>query len=183
MGVLYLYMIEFIKRYKGYIAVYVFGFLTCLIVWLLNSNHKLKKEIIEIEKPVITVKTEVKTDTVTITKTIPKPEYITETVIRRDTIEKETIIPIVQRQYLTEINTDTVKGEITAVVSGYEATLDTLNYKLNIYPKSEIITIQEQITKYKQKKINFGIYGGVGYSVFTHKPDLQVGIGIVFTPF
>lgn len=157
--------------------------MTCLVIWLCFSNHELKKEIIEVEKPVIKVRTETKVDTVTMTKTIPKPEYIKETIIRTDTVTKDTVIHFTSRDYVTQISNDTVKGEIKATVSGYEAVLDTIQYNLNIYPKTITNTVETQIIKYKQKKINFGIYGGVGYSVFSRQPDLQVGIGIVFTPF
>lgn len=176
-------MVQFLEKYKGVLIGFVVGFLVCLAIWLLNTNHELKKEIIEVEKPVVTVKTETRIDTVTITKTVPKPEYITETIIRVDTIENETTIPIVQRQYSTLIDTDTVKGEINATVSGFQPVLDTLSYNLNIFPRTETITITEQITKYKQKKINFGVFVGPSYNTISKKFDLSVGCGIVFTPF
>lgn len=176
-------MTEFIKKYKGYIISFFGGFLICLIIWLCCSNHDLKKEIIEIEKPVVSVKTETKIDTVTLTKTIPKPQYIKETIIRVDTIENETPIPIVQRKYITEIDTDTVKGTINTTVSGYEATLDTIQYNLNIYPKTVTNTVETQIIKYNQKKINFGVFVGPTYNILNKNFDLSVGVGLVFTPF
>lgn len=184
-------MIDFIKKYKGYIISFIGGFLVCLIIWLCSSNHDLKKELTNVSEPKITTKTEVKkeikTDTVTVYKEVAKPEYITETIIRTDTVKEETVLPIVQRGYVETIDNDSIKGKIETVVSGYNPQVDSIRYKFELYPKTITNTVEttvtKEVTKYKQKKINFGIYGGVGYSVFNRQPDLQVGIGIVFTPF
>lgn len=184
-------MVEFIKKYKGYIISFIGGFLVCLLIWLCSSNHELKKEIIEVENPKITTKTEVetiiKTDTVTIYKEVVKPEYITETIIRTDTIKEETVVPIVQRGYIEMIDNDSIKGKIETVVSGYNPQLDSIKYKFEFYPKTITNTVEttvtKEVTKYKQKKINFGVFVGPTYNFISKKFDLSVGCGIVFAPF
>lgn len=125
------------------------------------------------------LKWQTKTDT--IYKTISKPIYLTETVIRTDTIKQDTILPIVQRDYLTSINTDSVSGEIYAKISGYNAVLDTLSYKLHIPTKTITNTVETQITKYKQKHLNWGITAGFGYGITTKHPDLFIGLGVQYS--
>lgn len=137
-----------------------------------------KKEIITVEKPVIKyqTKTEIKTDT--IYKTISKPQYITETIIRTDTIKADTAVNFVQREYYTTINTDTITGQIKAVISGVNPTLDTLQYNLHIPIKTVTNEITVERTKYKQKHWNFTVGVGGGYGLINRKADIFVG-GVV----
>lgn len=168
-----------VKKYIKEIISFAIGVLITSMVFLIFQNHELKQEIITVEKPVVKwqTKTEIKTDT--IYKTISKPKYLTETVIRTDTIKQDTILPIVQRDYLTSINTDSVSGEIYAKISGYNAVLDTLSYKLYIPTKTVTNTVETQITKYKKKRCNIGFFIGPSYNVFNRSVDLSVGVGIV----
>lgn len=164
-----------VKKYIKEIISFAIGAIIASMVFLIFQNHELKKEIITVEKPVVKwqTKTEIKTDT--IYKTISKPIYLTETIIRTDTIKQDTILPIVQRDYLTSINTDSVSGEIYAKISGYNAVLDTLSYKLYIPTKTVTNTVETQITKYKQKHWNFTVGVGGGYGLFSRKADIFVG--------
>ena len=157
--------------FEKYIICFVIGMLLGVSITLLFN----KQEIITVEKPVIKyqTKTEIKTDTVY--KEIIKPTYLTETVIRTDTIKQDTILPIVQRDYLTSINTDSVSGEIYAKISGYNAVLDTLSYKLYIPTKTVTNTVETQITKYKQKHWNFTVGVGGGYGLINRKADIFIG--------
>lgn len=172
---------EIVKRYIKEIISFAIGVLITSMVFLISQNHELKQEIITVENPVIKyqTKTEIKTDT--IYKTISKPKYLTETIIRTDTIKQYTILPIIQRDYTTAINTDSVSGEIYAKISGYNAVLDTLSYKLYIPTKTITNTVETQITKYKQKHFNWGITAGFGYGITTKRPDLFVGLGVQYT--
>lgn len=118
----------------------------------------------------------IKTDTITITKEIikPVPHYITK--IKNDTIITTDIdtlfLPIEQKQYITEINNDSVKGQIKAVLSGYNASLDTLQYNLSF----------EQKTLLKQRKWSFtvGPAIGIGYDLNNKKFNPYIGIGLTF---
>ena len=180
---LYSDMLKFISTYKQFILGYIMGALCIGVAWLITSNNELKNEIVEVSQPKVEIKTVTKTDTVTITRTVPKPEYVTETIIKTDTIQilnNDTIVekkPIdyTKRQYCTIVDNDTVKGEIKATVSGYEATLDTLSYNLNIYPKTVTNTITSEITKYKTKHWNFTLGVGAGYGLINRKPDIFIG--------
>lgn len=166
---------EMVKKYIKEIISFAIGVLITSMVFLIFQNHELKQEIITVEKPVVKwqTKTEIKTDTVY--KEIIKPTYLTETIIRTDTIKADTILPIVQRDYLTSINTDSVSGEIYAKISGYNAVLDTLSYKLYIPTKTVTNTVETQITKYKQKHWNFTVGIGGGYGLINRKADIFVG--------
>lgn len=166
---------EMVKKYIKEIISFAIGVIVTSMVFLIFQNHELKKEIIEVEKSVIKyqTKTEIKTDT--LYKEIIKPQYITETVIRTDTIKQDTILPIIQRDYFTSINTDSVSGEIYAKISGYNAVLDTLSYKLYIPTKTVTNTVETQITKYKQKHWNFTVGIGGGYGLINRKADIFVG--------
>lgn len=164
-----------VKKYIKEIISFSIGVLITSMVFLIFQNNKLKREIITVEKPVIKwqTKTEIKTDT--IYKEIIKPKYLTETIIRTDTIKADTAINFVQREYYTTINTDTITGQIKAVVSGVNPTLDTLQYNLHI----PIRTITNEITvermKYKQKHWNFTVGIGGGYGLINRQADIFVG--------
>lgn len=166
------------KKYIKEIVAFAIGVLITSMAFLIFRNHQLTKEIIEVEKPVVKIKTEIVTKTDTIFKTITKPQYMTETIIRTDTIKQDTILPLLQRDYITSINTDSVSGEIYASVSGYNAVLDTLSYKLIIPTKTITNSVETQITKYKQKHWNFTVGVGAGYGVINRKADIFVG-GVV----
>ena len=119
-----------------------------------------------------------KTDTVTITKidtiTITKPviqyryitEVITDTLYNTDSVLVPVRIPIESKTYQD--------STYRAVVSGYRASLDTIQ----IYPIHTYTTITNTITK--QRRFNIGIQAGVGYGCFTKKPDVYVGLGVSY---
>ena len=119
-----------------------------------------------------------KTDTVTITKrdtiTIEKPvikyryitEVITDTLYSKDSVLVPVRIPIESKTYQD--------STYRAVVSGYRASLDTIQ----VYPIHTITTITNTIIK--QKHFNIGIQAGVGYGICTKKPDVYVGLGVSY---
>lgn len=59
----------------------------------------------------------------------------------------------------------------TAWVSGYEPRLDSIE----VYRKT--VTIVKRKTVSKRNSFNVGLTGGIGYGVFTRKPDLWLGVG------
>lgn len=117
-----------------------------------------------------------KTDTVTITKidtvTVTKPviqykyitQVITDTLYNTDSIKVPVHIPI-ERTIFQD-------STYRAVVSGYRASLDTIQ----VFPLHTYTTI----TNTKQKRFNIGIQAGVGYGCFTKKPDVYVGLGVSY---
>lgn len=169
---------EMVKKYIKELISFAIGVIVASMVFLICQNHELKQEIITVEKPVVKyqTKTEIKTDT--IYKEIIKPKYLTETIIRTDTIKADTAVNYVQREYYTNINTDTITGQIKAVVSGFNPSLDTLQYNLHIPTRTITNTIETQTTKYKQKHWNFTVGVGAGYGLINRKADVFVG-GII----
>lgn len=114
-----------------------------------------------------------KIDTVTITKPVVQYRYITQvitdTLYNTDSVLVPVRIPIESKTY--QDNT------YRAVVSGYRASLDTIQ----VFPIHTYTTITNTITK--QKRFNIGVQAGVGYGIFTKKPDLYVGLGLSYRLF
>ena len=75
------------------------------------------------------------------------------------------IVPISRKVYTDD-------STYRAVVSGYKATLD----QIDIYRKQTVITN----TVTKDRRWNFGLTGGIGYGLTTHKPDVFVGVGVTY---
>lgn len=119
-----------------------------------------------------------KTDTVTITKidtvTIIKPvvqyryitQVITDTLYNTDSVLVPVRIPIESKTYQD--------STYRAIVSGYKASLDTIQ----VFPIHTTTTITNTIIK--QKRFNIGIQAGVGYGICTKKPDVYVGLGVSY---
>jgi len=164
-----------IKKHIKEIVAFAVGVLITSMAFLIFRNEELKQEIIEVEKPIVKTETKVITKVDTLYNTIYKPKYITETIIRTDTIKADTALNYVQREYLTNIATDTITGQIKAVVSGVNPSLDTVQYNFNIPTRTITNTVQTQITKYKRKHWNFTVGVGAGYGLTTKKADLFVG--------
>lgn len=122
-----------------------------------------------------------KTDTITITKidtvTITKPviqyrylvKTVTDTLYNKDSVLVPVQIPIESITYQD--------STYRAVVSGYRASLDTIQ----VFPLHTITTITNTITK--QKKWNIGVQAGFGYGCFSKKPDLYIGLGVSYRLF
>lgn len=119
-----------------------------------------------------------KTDTVTITKidtvTVTKPviqyryitEVITDTLYNKDSVLVPVQIPMESTTYQD--------STYRAVVSGYRASLDTIQ----VYPIHTYTTITNTITK--QRRFNIGVQAGFGYGIFTKKPDVYVALGVSY---
>lgn len=109
-----------------------------------------------------------KIDTVTVTKPVLKYKYltkiITDTLYSTDSVLVPVRIPIESKIYQD--------STYRAIVSGYKASLDTIQ----VYPIHTYTTI----TNTKQKRFNIGIQAGVGYGCFTKKPDVYVGLGVSY---
>lgn len=138
------------------------------------------------ESPVQTV---VRTDTLIVRDTIydSVPKLVYQEVVR---YVKETPISLHDTIYMSKNEENlylTDSGEVfvpisrkvytddstyRAVVSGYKATLD----QIDIYRKQTVITN----TVTKDRRWIFGLTGGIGYGLTTHKPDVFVGVGVTY---
>lgn len=161
-------------------ALYIILLFLCLWIGFYlgkhNTNIPNQETIIE---TIIRNDTIVKTDT--LIKEIISPKYIREEIVRVDTIKADTTLLYQRRTYLTQLNEDSISGEIKAVVSGYNAVLDTLSYRLTIPTKTITNTVETQITKYKQKHWNWGATAAFGYGITTKRPDLFIGLGVQYS--
>ena len=153
------------------LVIVVLSLLLALFVifqYLYHSNRNSIGNSLRIDTVTIT-----KIDTVTITKPVVQYRYITQvitdTLYNTDSVLVPVRIPIESKTY--QDNT------YRAVVSGYRASLDTIQ----VFPIHTYTTITNTITK--QKRFNIGVQAGVGYGIFTKKPDLYVGLGLSYRLF
>jgi len=140
-----------------------------------------------LKQPVVETKIEFKTDTLTITKTDTVPQYITKTITKPIPIKEEIIrydtlynAPLSVKTYEDSITTtNDAKVQYRAIISGYEQSLDTIEFNVK-YPMvtntiTNTITNEKTITKYKNPKITFNLSVGAGYGIINKKPDIYVG--------
>lgn len=111
-------------------------------------------------------------DTIYITKLVPK-----ETIIQRfDTIRKDTILPIIENKYNDTI---CVKGD-TAILGittvGYPHSVDSISLDLRKSELIKTVTIEKTISK--QRRFTYGVQVGMGYGMWSKKPDMYVGVGL-----
>ena len=140
-----------------------------------------------LKQPDIQTKVEYKTDTISIektdtlykqiTKTITKPKYVKEEIIRHDTLYNA---PLTLKTYEdSTTTTNNAKVQYRAIVRGYEQSLDTISFNVQ-YPQitntiTNTITNEKIITKYKKPKITFGLGIGAGYGLLNKKGDIYIG--------
>lgn len=137
--------------------------LSVTLQYLYRSNRNITGNSLRTDTVTIT-----KIDTVTVTKPVIQYKYITQvitdTLYNTDSIKVPVHIPI-ERTIFQD-------STYRAVVSGYRASLDTIQ----VFPLHTYTTI----TNTKQKRFNIGIQAGVGYGCFTKKPDVYVGLGVSY---
>lgn len=133
--------------------------------YLYHSNRKDTENSLKTDTVTIT-----KIDTITITKPVIQYRYITEvltdTLYSTDSVLVPVRIPIESKTYQD--------STYRAIVSGYKASLDTIQ----VFPIHTTTTITNTIIK--QKRFNIGIQAGVGYGICTKKPDVYVGLGVSY---
>lgn len=74
------------------------------------------------------------------------------------------VVPRTQKRY--------VDSTYMAWISGYEPRLDSIE----VYQKTVVVTKRVE-GRVKNRRFNVGLTGGIGYGVFTGKPDLWLGVG------
>lgn len=143
-----------------------------------------------LKQPDIQTKVEFKTDTLTVTKTDTVPQYITRTEIKPIPIKEEIIrhdtlynAPLSLKTYEDSIITNN-NAEVAykAVISGYQQSLDTIEFNVK-YPQitntiTNTITNEKTITKYRNPKITAGIAAGAGYGITQRKMDVFIGFSL-----
>ena len=163
------------KTIKSFIIVIVTAAATAILLspWLAKDRFKNVRH--------TTIDTVIERDTVTKVDTFNVPHEIlvpsrTDT-IYQEKIPRDTTLQVTRKTY--DIDNDSVGAHV--VISGVNPRIDSMS----IWAKKTSYTIDRTITKtipIKDSK-KFRIYPtiGVGYGVFSRKPDMFIGIGMTYS--
>ena len=158
---------------KIFLLVIVTAAVTAILLspWLSRERFQSRTPTID---TVIDIDTFTKIDTVKIPNTILVPSK-TDTVYQ-ERIAKDTTLQVTRKTY--DIDNDSVGAHV--VVSGINPNVDTLS----IWSKKTSYSVNKTIIKTIPMKDTkrFKIYPtiGVGYGVFSRKPDMYIGIGFTY---
>ena len=159
---------------KIFILVIVTAAVTAILLspWLSRERFQSRTPTID---TVIDVDTLTKVDTVKVPNTILVPSK-TDTVYQ-ERIEKDTTLQVTRKTY--DIDNDSVGAHV--VVSGVNPKVDTLS----IWAKKTSYSVNRTVIKTIPMKDSkrFRIYPtiGVGYGVFSKRPDMYIGIGFTYS--
>lgn len=162
------------KTIKIFLLVIVTAAITALLLspWLSRERFPSRHPTVD---TVIDVDSFTRVDTVKIPKTIIVPSK-TDTVYK-ERITNDTVLSVTRKTY--DIDNDSVGAHF--VVSGVNPNVDTLS----IWSKKTSYTVNKTVIKTIPMKDTkrFKIYPtiGVGYGVFSRKPDMYVGIGFTYS--
>ena len=163
------------KTIKSFIIVIVTAAATAILLspWLAKDRFKNISH--------TTIDTVIERDTVTKVDTFNVPHEIlvpsrTDT-IYQEKIPRDTTLQVTRKTY--DIDNDSVGAHV--VISGVNPRIDSMS----IWAKKTSYTIDRTITKtipIKDTK-KFKIYPtiGVGYGVFSRRPDMFIGIGMTYS--
>ena len=161
------------KTIKIFILVIVTAAVTAILLspWLSRERFQSRTPTID---TVIDVDTFTKVDTVKIPHTILVPSK-TDTVYQ-ERIQNDTTLQVTRKTY--DIDNDSVGAHV--VVSGVNPSVDTLS----IWAKKRSYSVNRTVIKTIPMKDTkrFRIYPtiGVGYGVFSRKPDMYIGVGFTY---
>ena len=162
------------KTIKIFLLVIVTAAVTAILLspWLSRERFQSRTPTVD---TVIDIDTFTKVDTVKIPNTILVPSK-TDTVWQ-EKIQKDTTLNVTRKTY--DIDNDSVGAHV--VVSGINPMVDTLS----IWSKKTSYSVNKTIIKTIPMKDTkrFKIYPtiGVGYGVFSRKPDMYIGIGFTYS--
>ena len=162
------------RAIKIFLLVIVTAAVTAILLspWLSRERFNSRTPTID---TVIDVDTITKVDTVKIPKTILVPSK-TDTVYQ-ERIQKDTTLQVTRKTY--DIDNDSVGAHV--VVSGVNPSVDTLS----IWAKKTSYSVNRTVIKTIPMKDTkrFKIYPtiGVGYGVFSKRPDMYIGIGVTYS--
>ena len=158
---------------KIFLLVIVTAAVTAILLspWLSRERFQSRTPTVD---TVIDVDTFTKIDTVNIPHTILVPSK-TDTVYQ-ERIQKDTTLQVTRKTY--DIDNDSVGAHV--VISGINPKVDSLS----IWSKKTSYSVNKTIIKTIPMKDTkrFRIYPtiGVGYGVFSRKPDMYIGIGFTY---
>ena len=158
---------------KIFLLVIVTAAVTAILLspWLSRERFQSRTPTID---TVIDIDTLTKIDTVKVPHTILVPSK-TDTVYQ-ERIQKDTTLNVIRKTY--DIDNDSVGAHV--VVSGINPKVDSLS----IWSKKTSYSVNKTIIKTIPMKDTkrFKIYPtiGVGYGVFSRKPDMYIGIGFTY---
>lgn len=161
------------KTIKIFLLVIVTAAVTAILLspWLSMERFNSRTNTID---TVIDVDTFTRVDTVKVPHEILVPSK-TDTVYQ-ERIQKDTTLQVTRKTY--DIDNDSVGAHV--VVSGVNPNVDTLS----IWSKKTSYSVNKTIIKTIPMKDTkrFKIYPtiGVGYGVFSRKPDMYIGIGFTY---
>ena len=161
------------KTIKIFLLVIVTAAVTAILLspWLSRERFNSKTNTID---TVIDIDTFTKVDTVKVPNTILVPSK-TDT-IYQEKIKNDTTLQVTRKTY--DIDNDSVGAHV--VVSGVNPNVDTLS----IWAKKTSYSVNKTIIKTIPMKDTkrFKIYPtiGVGYGIFSRKPDMYIGIGFTY---
>ena len=162
---------------KNTIKIFLLVILTAAVTAILLSPW-LSRERFQSRTPtvdtVIDIDTFTKIDTVKIPNTILVPSK-TDTVWQ-EKIQKDTTLQVTRKTY--DIDNDSVGAHL--VVSGINPMVDTLSIWSKKTSYSVNKTIIETIPMKDSKRFRIYPTIGVGYGVFSRKPDMYIGIGFTY---
>ena len=162
------------KTIKVFLLVIVTAAVTAILLspWLSRERFQSRTPTID---TVIDIDTFTKVDTVKVPHTILVPSK-TDTVYQ-ERIAKDTTLQVTRKTY--DIDNDSVGAHV--VVSGINPMVDSLS----IWSKKTSYSVNKTIIKTIPMKDTkrFKIYPtiGVGYGVFSRKPDMYIGIGVTYS--
>lgn len=118
----------------------------------------------------------------TITKTVHDTLPLVQTIHSRDTVYASVDVPISSQKYSGEETlSDSTKVSYVANLSGYRASLDSLQFKVT-YPERQINTSTvTTTTSVKKRHFGIGPSAGIGYGLTSKKFDVFVGLSITYS--
>ena len=161
------------KTIKIFLLVIVTAAVTAILLspWLARERFPSRTPTVD---TVIDVDSFTRIDTVKIPKAILVPQK-TDTVYQ-ERIPMDTVLSVTRKTY--DIDNDSVGAHV--VVSGVNPRVDSIS----IWARKTSYTVNKTITKTIPMKDTkrFKIYPtiGVGYGVFSRKPDMYVGVGFTY---
>lgn len=130
--------------------------------------------------------------TITVNRPIPVAKTITrverdtlplvQTIHSRDTVYASVEVPVSSQKYSDEqVLQDSTRVSYNAIVSGYRASLDSLQFHVT-YPERHINTSTvTTTTSVKKKHWGIGPAFGVGYGLTSKKFDAYVGLSVTYS--
>ena len=161
------------KTIKIFLLVIVTAAVTAILLspWLSRERFNSKTNTID---TVIDVDTFTKVDTVKVPNTILVPSK-TDTVWQ-ERIQKDTTLQVTRKTY--DIDNDSVGAHF--VVSGINPNVDSLSIWSKKTSYSVNKTIIKTIPMKDTKRLKIYPTIGVGYGVFSRRPDMYIGIGFTY---